>query len=266
MIGEDVGVGWVEHCVFHWLIQQSFGVTDQVGVHRIICADQHHQGALASAASPPRLLAEAGDGTGEAADHHRVQAAYVDAQFQGVGAGQAQQFAFVELSFQSAAILRGIARTISGDALRIQRSAHGAELLGSTHRHGFRTAPGSGEREGTRAGGDDAPHDFRGFRGGRAANGCAVLTCHVVQKTGFPEGDGSLAQGGAILGDRGHLGTAGQSVRMGGGIHAGGGSEDHHGRVFHQAEESAQHQCHMRAEDPAVDVAFVDNHVFQGAQ
>ena len=50
---EDIGIGRVEYAGLHRPAQQGLGVVDQVGIHRLIAGDEHHERALPAAAGTP---------------------------------------------------------------------------------------------------------------------------------------------------------------------------------------------------------------------
>ena len=266
MVGQYVGVRRVEHRVLHRPVQQSLRVVQQVRIHRVICADQHHQCTLAAPARAPGLLPEAGDSAGEAAGYHYVQPADVDAQLQRVRRGNTQQLAIVEATLELAAILRGVARAICRHPHRIRAAPQRRQLLRGGDGHHLRPAPGAHESQRPRTLSDRQPHHVRGLGVRRPPYWRAVFALHVRQEPGLPQRDGPLARGRPVLRHRHHFRPSRQPARVRGWIHAGrGGQHDRRSRPA-QPQQPPQHHRHVRAEHPAVHVALVDHHIAQRAQ
>ena len=87
---QHVGVAGVEHAALHRRAEQRLRVVHEVGVHRVVAGDEHHQGLVAGPAGPARLLPERRPRAREARHHHRVQPRDVHAQLERVGRGHAR--------------------------------------------------------------------------------------------------------------------------------------------------------------------------------
>ncbi len=118
MGGQDVGVVRVQHGRLDGLPEQRLRVVHQVRVQRVVPGDENGQCALPRTAGASRLLPEGGAGAGIAADDDRVETGDVDAEFQGGGGRQTEQFTGVERPFESPAFLGEVAPAIGGDPFR----------------------------------------------------------------------------------------------------------------------------------------------------
>ena len=122
----------------------------QIGVERVVARHEHQQGALPASSGPAALLPERRDGTGEAGDDHRVQTGDVDAQFERIGRGDAQQGAVGQIGFEFAPILGQIPCAIGGDASYQLRIDVGENSLGTQRGH-LGSASGPHECQSARA-------------------------------------------------------------------------------------------------------------------
>ena len=96
--GQDVQVLRVDHRALRRLPKEILGVTHDELVHRLVVGDEEDDGGLGAAAGAARLLPGACDGAREADDEGSVEPADVDAQLQGIRAGDPQQLAAEQLS------------------------------------------------------------------------------------------------------------------------------------------------------------------------
>ena len=146
MRAQHVGVVGVEDRRLDRRAEQRLGVGDEVGVERVVAGDQHAEGVLRAAAGPPDLLPERRPGAGEAGDQHRVEAADVDAELEGVGGGQADQVAPAQRGLERAALLGEVAAAVGRDPAG-QRRVDLGEQLGRGRRHLLGAAARADERE-----------------------------------------------------------------------------------------------------------------------
>ncbi|NJP74042.1 flp pilus-assembly TadE/G-like family protein [Streptomyces sp. C1-2] len=264
--GEDVGVVGVEDGGLDGLVEEGLGMVDEEGVQRVVAGDQHRQGALSGAARPARLLPERGPGARVAGDQHGVEAGDVDAQLQGGGGGEAEEFAGVQRAFQGAAFLGEVAAAVGGDTPGERAVDLGQPLLGD-ERDQLGTAPGADEGDRAHVLHDEVGQQIGGLGGGGAADGGALLAVQLGER-GLPEGEHQFTAGRGVVRHLDH-GQPGQPARghrrVGGGGR--GEQEDGGGAVAGaQPAQPPQHLGDVRAEDATVGVALVDDHVLQGAQ
>lgn len=114
--GEDVRVVGVEDGGFHRLVEQGLGVVHEEGVQRVVAGDEDGECALPRAAGAARLLPQGGPGARVARDDDGVQAGDVDAEFEGGGGGEAEEFAGVQGALQGATFLGEVAAAVGGHA------------------------------------------------------------------------------------------------------------------------------------------------------
>ena len=111
---EHVRVGRVEHRRLDRPPEQCLRVVHQVGVERVVPRHQYGERLVAGAPGPPGLLPQRRAGAGPAADQHRVQPDQVDAEFERVRGGEAEQVAVQQRPFQLAAFLAQVAGPVGG--------------------------------------------------------------------------------------------------------------------------------------------------------
>ena len=266
MRGEDVRVVRVEDRGLHRLVEEGLGVVDEEGVQRVVAGDQDRQRALPGASGAARLLPQGGPGARVAGDDDGVQAGDVDAEFEGGGGGEAEEFAGVEGAFEGAAFLGEVAAAVGGHAPGQGAVDLGEAFLGD-HRDQLGAAPGAYEGDRAHALDGQVGEEVGGLGGGGAADGGALLAVQFGER-GFPEGEDQFAAWGGVVGDLDHR-EAGQAAcgdrGLGGG--RGGQQEDGRGAVAGaQAAQAAQDLGDVGAEDAAVGVALVDDDVAQGTQ
>jgi hypothetical protein len=260
--GQHVGVGRVDQGGLVGAAEQVGRVVQQVGVERVVLADQHGQRRLALAAGPAGLLPHRGDRARVAVQHDRVQAADVHAQLQSVGGGQPEQPARDQALLQLAPLLGQVAGPVGPDPageaavdLGHPAAGEGGDQLGRLAR--------AGEAQGAHPG-----LHGRGQPGRGLGVGAAPQPGRLVQQRRLPEGEVDRPAWGAVLGDR-LDGQADQAAGQLGRVSERGRGE-HEGRAGPvaggQAAQPAQDRGHMGAEHPAQRVGLVDHHVGQPAE
>src|SRR5690606_29456402 len=113
--GEDVRVVGVEDGGLDGAVEERLRVVDEEGVQRVVAGHQHGERALPGASRAAGLLPQGGAGARVAGDDHGVQAGDVHAEFEGVGGGEAEEFAGVQGAFQGAALFGEVAAPVGGD-------------------------------------------------------------------------------------------------------------------------------------------------------
>ena len=106
---QHVGVLRVQHGRLHRPLEQRLGVVDQVGVQRVVARRPAPPATAAGPPGPAGLLPQRGPGAGPAGEQHRVQAAHVDPELEGVGRGQPQQPALPQGLLEHAPVLGQVA-------------------------------------------------------------------------------------------------------------------------------------------------------------
>lgn len=170
----------------------------QIGVQRVVPGHENGQGTLPRAAGPACLLPEGRPCARVAGDDDRAEAGDVDAQFQGGGGRQTEQFAGVQRPLQGPALLGEVTPAIGGDPLR-QRPVDLREALLGDHRDQFRAAPGAYEGDRADALEGQVGEQVGGLGRRGTAYGCALLAVQVGQR-GLPEGEDQLAARGGVVG------------------------------------------------------------------
>ena len=111
------GFSRVDDGVFHRLPEEVLRVVHQVLVDGVVVRDQDGEGLLAAAARAAGLLPGRGDRAGEPQQDRGVERADVDAQFQGVRGGDAQQLPREEGLLDGPAFLGQVPAAIGPDAV-----------------------------------------------------------------------------------------------------------------------------------------------------
>ena len=177
------------------------------------------------------------------------------------------QFAGVQRALQLPAFLRQVAAAVGGDLVRqFGRDLGQPALRGQCGLLG--AVPGPDEGQGAGTVGHQVGHHPGRLAGGGSAHRRTVLALVAGDHRGFPEHEVGAGTGCAVLGDGPHRSAdqpARRALRVGGG---GRREDEHRVRPVHpgQPDQPAQHQRDMRAENSAVGVALVDDHVLQPAQ
>ena len=129
----DVDVVRVDDGVLGALLEEVERVVHEVLVDGRVLGDEEDDRLLGASARAAGLLPGAGDGAGVADDAAGVQAADVDAQLQGVGAGDAQEFPLRQLALDLAPLGGQVAAAVGVHAAGQARAdlveplAHGAQ-------------------------------------------------------------------------------------------------------------------------------------------
>ena len=291
---EHVGVGRVEDRGLGDG-EDRLGVVHQVGVQRVVGGDEDGEAAGPGAPGPARLLTQRDARARPAGDEDRVQSGDVDAQLQGVGGGQGPQPARTQVGFQGPALLGQVAAAVGrhrADELgqrEPQRVAGplGHDLRRTTRAHEHQCPGAHAQQVHEQLGGLDdgaAPRrrvlaQVARVRFGGTGRVLGRLDVGRRQHPGvaqgrLPQGQGALPGGCAVLGDgydvvgidadeagRGE-GRLGRRRR---------GAQDHRLRAAwaqarHEPQEATQYEGDVRAQNPAVGVALVDDDVAQAPQ
>ncbi len=117
MVFEDVGVGRVHDGILDVAPEEVFGIFDEELIKGVPAGDEDDQRLASTTPHPPSALPDIDDGAGVADQHAHVQAADVDAQFEGRGGHDAEQLARVEGSFDLAPFLGQVAGAVRRDDL-----------------------------------------------------------------------------------------------------------------------------------------------------
>ena len=232
----------------------------QVGVERVVVGNEHGERVLTASTCAAHALHEGGAGTRPARHDDRVQSGDVDAQFQGGGARQAEQFAVAEFAFEFAAFFGGVPGAVCGDAVGEAR-LHLVEVALGLLREDFYAAARTGENQRAGAGKHQVGEHLRALlHGGDAARRlllCLRLDCLLLGATGalgelivrlgrhelgLPERDGGFTARGGGLGNGGdrllrHANELGERLDR---VGAGCGSTVEHGHGAVERADAAQ--------------------------
>lgn len=198
MGGEDVRIVRIQDGRLHGLLEQRLGMVDEEGVQRVVAGHQDGQGALAGAPGAARLLPQRRSGTGVAGDDDGIQAGDVDAEFEGGGGGQSEQFPGMQGALQGPAFLGEVAPAVGGDPGR-QRAVHLGEAFLRDDGDQLGATPGTHEGDRADALDGEIGEEVGGLGGGGAADGGALLAVQFGQggshsaKTSSPRGEESSA-------------------------------------------------------------------------
>jgi hypothetical protein len=144
--GHELAVLRVADGVLRRRVEEVARVAHEVLVQLVLAADHHDQGRIVAAARAPRALVGRHPRAGVAVEHHGVEAAHVDAEFEGARRPDAPQVAGVEVGLDLAAAVVGERGLIRADlpgevalaALAEVARAVGRVLLGRLSRPGER--------------------------------------------------------------------------------------------------------------------------------
>ena len=239
----------------------------QVVVQRVVAGDEDDQRLLLRPARPAGLLPQRRQGAGIAGEHDGVEAGDVDAELQGVRRGHPEQVPGREGPLQLPPLLRQVAAAVGVHpphqvvATAVVQQPPG--LVG----HRLRAAPGPHERQRAGAAFHQVGQQAGGVGGRGPPQRGAVLAGALGQRR-LPQRERGAGPRGAVLGDR-LDGGADEAAGGRGGIGDGGRGE-HEDRIGAVAAadppQPPQHVPDVRAEDPAVGVALVDDDVGDPAQ
>jgi hypothetical protein len=161
----------------------------QVVVQRVVAGDEDDQRLLVRPPGPARLLPERGEGARIPGEHDGIETGDVDAEFQGVGRGHAEQIAGRQRPFQLAPLLGQVAAAVGVHPAHEVVTAAVVQQAPGLVRHRFGAAPRSDEREGAGAPLDEVGQQRRGVGRSRATQRSTVLPGPLRQRR-FPQGEG----------------------------------------------------------------------------
>ncbi len=208
---------------------------------------------------PARLLPGAGDGTGITRHDAGLQVADIDAQLQGVGADNTHHLPLTESLFHFPPQVGKIAPPVARHELGVAGLAF-SELVLQVFRQDFHVEAAGGEDDGLDVVGDKVRRHLARRRHRRLPD-----TELAVDDGGIEEDKGLRRRGGTAFVDQVH-GTADDPLRVFLRIGHRGGTADEDGAAPVKAadpDQAPDHVGQVAAEDAAIDVEFVDNHVLQ---
>ena len=245
---------------------EGVGMLDEVVVERVVTGHEHGEGLAPRSHRSPHLLPPRGPAPGPAGHHHRVEAVHVDAELQRRGGGHRAQPAVAQPSLEVAPLLGQQAGAVGRDLVGEPRGGL-VEALARPLRHRLGAAAGPREDDRARACHDEVGHQLGRLRG-RAASYRGAVLAEQPDDRRLPQQDPPRGPGRAVVVD-GDDGLADQAGCRETGLR-GGRRGEHDDRlrpvVAGHAQQPAQHGGHVRAEQPAVGVALVDDDVAQPAQ
>ena len=118
--GQHMRVLRVQDGALHGAVEDQLRVFTQVGVQRIRSGDQDRERVPARAPCSSCLLPQPREGAGEAARHDGVDPRDVDAELEGIGAGDPLELAALQPGFQPASVVGEVAAPIGGHQARRQ--------------------------------------------------------------------------------------------------------------------------------------------------
>ena len=246
-------------------------MVDHVGVQWVIAGDENRGPLLAGAAGPSRLLPQGGQGAGPAGHDDHIEPGYVDAQLQRVRRRDGAQLAVAQGGFQHAALFWQIAAAVGRNCF-CQFRCDGFDFLADGRGEGFRSLSRCDEGNRAVAGARGVGEHVGGF-GNRGAAGCIrgnseVPVVRAWQQRRFPQDEFSGGARGAVLGDCRGWSTGQPREGFGRFAHGGRCADDHRlgTVVFGYAQQSPQHECHVRTENTPIPVRFVDDDEPQGLE
>ena len=251
MTVEDARILVVEDGGLDSAAEQRLRLAHEVLVERVLARD-HDREAVALAARPAPLLAQAGHRAGEADRDHRVQRADVDPELECVGRAHSEQLAGEQPLLDLASLSRRVAGSVGREPRRVaERSAR--ELVDQLGR-----AAALGEDERAQASLHEVGHELRGV-----GEGTGALTELLVDQLGIPERDRPLGLRSAVVADDGEVEPGqrgGELARVA--DRRRGEQELRLGAVdARQPAQPPQHVADVRPEDAAVHVRLVHDDV-----
>ena len=208
------------------------GMVHQVGVERIVPGDQHAQRLVAGPAGPSRLLPQRGQRARIAGQQHGVQTGHVDAEFQRVGRGEAEQRAVEQPLLQLAPLLAQVAGPVGGHPVGQLRHRPRSARRRACGRARPRPRAGTGRRPA--CGPRWRPRRPAGRRSpsapsaGRPTVGVRRPRSGAGQQRRLPQPERDARPRRGVLGDRGHR-QSGEPGGRGGRV-PGGGRGQHEDR------------------------------------
>lgn len=200
-------------------------MVDEVGVQWVVAGDENGEGTLPRPSRAACLLPQRCPGARIAGDDDGVQPRDIDAEFEGGGGGEAEEFAGVQGAFEGAAFLGQVAAAVGGDAAGEGAIDLGEAFLGD-HRDQLGAAPGTHESHGVDALHGQVGQQVRRLGGGGAADGGALLAVEIGERR-LPESEDELSAGRGVVGDLEDRETR-QTLRSDGRVGGGGGRQQEH--------------------------------------
>ena len=235
--------------------EQGLGLAHEELVERVLARDQHRE-PVTAAPGPSPLLAQRGDGAGEAHRDRAVQLADVDAELERVGCRDSEQLPVHQPAFDLAT-LRG---RVAGPVRRQPGSGRRVDPVGGEAVDQLGRLAALREADRAQAARDEARHEQRRLR--ERARPHAELR---VEQGRIPEHDVALGAGRRVGVD--HRGRPpGQRQRQLAGVRDRRRREQELrlGAVRQgQALQPPEHVADVRTEDAAIDVRLVDDDVAQ---
>ena len=262
MRAADVRVVEVDDRLLDAASQEAVGLAHEVLVERVLAGHQHGV-AVPGPAGPAPALAQAGYRAREAGDERDVQAAHVDAQLERLRRHDGVELVGEQAPLDVPPLLRGVARAVRLHPLR--RAAPAAVLQAAAHVavDQFRRLARRGEADHPRSG----QHTLRRHVARLGERAPARAGDGVLQRR-VPEDDRALRTGRLVLVDdleRCADEPFGEVLRVGDRRR---GEDEARVRPVGAAEppQPPHDLSHVAAEDSAVDVRLVEDHVPQLVQ
>ena len=231
--------------------EQRARLAHEVLVEGVLARDEHRE-TVSAAAGPAPLLPQRRDRPREADRDHAVEQADVDSELERVRRAHAEQLALEQPPFDLAP-LRG---RVAGAVGREQRVV--AEPVGGEAVDQLRRAAALGETERAQAALDQVGQQLRGLAEGARAE--AEL---LVGERRVPEGDRPLGPRRGVVADHGRLDAEQPRAELAGVRDRRRGEQELRLGAVDPREppQPPQDVGHVGAEDAAVDVRLVDDHV-----
>jgi hypothetical protein len=231
--------------------QKRSRLAHEVLVERVLARHEHREPVPPPARSAP-LLPQRGHGSGEADRDHAVEQADVDPELERVRRGNAQQLAFEQATLDLAPLLGRVARAV-GRERGVVAQAIGREAVDQ-----LRGTAALGEAERAQAARDQVGHQLRGL----AERAGAQAELHVGERR-VPERHGPLGARRGIVPDHRCLGPDQACAQLAGVRDRRGGEQELRFRSVDPREpaQPPQDVRHVRAENAAIDMCLVDDHV-----
>ena len=159
---EHMGVGGIKHHRLDRLVEDNAGVLEDVSVERVLARDKDTECVTLSSPRATPLLPKRCARAGPSRDHDGVKSADVDAEFERIRRGDAEQVPVAKVAFESATLLWEVAPSVGGDAIN-ERFVDFAHLITREHRHRLCAATRVDEREGAYLRADEVGEEIGGL-------------------------------------------------------------------------------------------------------